>query len=77
MALRCVVQTNRGVAGAEDWLGIGSGPALRISKTHIDPFVLGQSGADYTVTVANAGHPEPLLLTPGGRAQSLPMPTSN
>jgi uncharacterized repeat protein (TIGR01451 family) len=36
-------------------LGIGSGPALRVSKTHVDPFVLGQSGAIYTVTVANDG----------------------
>ena len=38
-------------------LGIGSGPALRIGKTHMDPLVQGQNGVVYTVVVNNGSGP--------------------
>lgn len=31
-------------------------PDLTVSKTHVDPFILGQTGATYTITVSNVGY---------------------
>ena len=47
--------------------GVGPGPVLNISKTHVGNFTQGQQGAQYTVTVSNTGSGP----TNGGGASSV------
>jgi hypothetical protein len=44
-----------GTSGTVTVTSVGPGPMLTISKTHTGNFTQGQQGAQYTVTVANAG----------------------
>jgi hypothetical protein len=44
-----------GTSGTVTVTGVGPGPMLTISKTHAGNFTQGQQGAQYSLTVANAG----------------------
>jgi hypothetical protein len=44
-----------GTSGTVTVTGVGPGPMLTISKTHTGNFTQGQQGAQYSLTVANAG----------------------